>query len=315
MKHTLVSVLMPVFNGEKYLRESIQSVLTQTYPTFELIIVNDNSTDGTEQIIHSFKDKRIHYLKNSKKLGLAGNRNAALKAAKGELIAILDADDIAQLTRLEKQVHEFTNNPELVCCGSWAEVIDESGNSKQFWKFPIDSNLLKAFFYVQFPIVHSSAMFRTKSLKKLQSGYNPEFAPAEDYDLCFRLLKIGQVHVIPEYLVKYRLHSNNTSSHFSQTISKTIPALFIREYQQIGLKLDSQLARNIAAFVNPQIKKKIPVLTTFSYLLEVVKTLRKKFSLTTTQTLTLSIYVTKALLLQLKNQLYLFLVNQKQPQA
>lgn len=123
---------MPVFNGGKFIRESIESVLSQTFTDFELIIVDDGSTDNTIDIIRSFEDKRIRLLLNESNRGIGYTRNKALENSKGKYVAVLDSDDIAYPTRLEKQVHFLENNSDYAAIGSGADVWVEEESEKEF---------------------------------------------------------------------------------------------------------------------------------------------------------------------------------------
>jgi glycosyltransferase involved in cell wall biosynthesis len=124
----LVSIVIPVYNGEKYLADSLDSVLCQTYQNWELIIINDGSTDSTEQLILNYQDKRIKYLRNDDNKGIIFSLNRGLRESKGVYIARLDADDIALPFRIEKQVEFLSENPDYVMCGSYFQTIDSKGN-------------------------------------------------------------------------------------------------------------------------------------------------------------------------------------------
>ena len=123
----LISINMVVFNGSKFILEAIQSILNQSYVNFELIIVNDGSVDSTAAVINSFSDSRIRVITLEKNTGVVNARNTALKASKGDYIAILDADDISFSNRLEVEVRFLESNPEFGLVGGRAEMIDENG--------------------------------------------------------------------------------------------------------------------------------------------------------------------------------------------
>ena len=123
----LVSVLMPVYNAEKYLAASIGSILAQTYGDFELLICDDASTDGSLEIVRSFDDTRMTLLTNRENLGNAATRNRLIEHASGEYVAVLDADDTAEPDRLARQVDFLERNPEIGLCGSWVNVIGHDG--------------------------------------------------------------------------------------------------------------------------------------------------------------------------------------------
>src|SRR5688572_768328 len=120
----LISVLMPVYNAGPYLKESIESVLAQTYDNFEFLIINDGSTDSSEKEILSYNDVRIHYVKCETNSGLIATLNQGLALATGKYIVRMDADDICRPQRFEKQVRFMENHPEIGICGCCADVID-----------------------------------------------------------------------------------------------------------------------------------------------------------------------------------------------
>lgn len=119
---------MPVYNGERFLREAIESVLQQTFADFELLIVNDGSTDRSLDIIQTYNDSRIRLIDNGANLGLIAARNTGLKNARGEYIALLDCDDIAYPDRLAEQIAFLDKNPSFGMVGAWIEMIDEKSN-------------------------------------------------------------------------------------------------------------------------------------------------------------------------------------------
>ena len=139
MSKPLVSVVIPVYNSEKYLQLAIDSILSQTYTNLELILMNDVSTDSSKEICLSNKDPRVLYFENEKNLGIALTRNAGFSKAKGKYIAILDNDDISLPERLERQVEFLENHPDYGMCGTFYSVID--GEGKQVFKVELPTNL------------------------------------------------------------------------------------------------------------------------------------------------------------------------------
>lgn len=140
----LVSVNMPCYNCSKYIKQSIDSILNQTYTNFELIIIDDGSTDNSVEVIKEFSDKRIKLFENITNQGIVYSRNRAVENSKGKYIAILDSDDIAYPTRIEKQLNFMESNPDFAMTGTWFDIIDENGIfNGEIVKLPIDSNLIK----------------------------------------------------------------------------------------------------------------------------------------------------------------------------
>lgn len=128
-KNPEISVILPVYNAEKYIRNSIESILHQSFKDFELIIINDGSIDNSGAIISSFNDVRIHYYTNDTNLGLIKTLNKSINLSKGRYIARMDADDICMPNRFEKQVAFMESHPSVVLCGTWAKIIDDQGKS------------------------------------------------------------------------------------------------------------------------------------------------------------------------------------------
>lgn len=216
MNNPEISVLMSVYNGEKYLKEAIKSVLTQTFEDFEFLIINDGSTDKSEDIIESFKDSRIRLINNEKNEGLIFSLNKGLKIAMGKYIARLDCDDISLPQRLEKQYRFLEKNSEISLLGSWAELINENGSKIGTRKeLPLDYYSIKFHLFYGNPLMHSSIFFRKEIIGKLE-GYDEKYKYAEDYELYTRLVKKYKIINLPEVLIKFRIH-NKSIGQVSET--------------------------------------------------------------------------------------------------
>lgn len=212
MKKTpTVTVFIPVYNGERFIRDAIDSILCQSFEDFELLIVNDASTDRTVEVVESYSDSRIRLVNNETNLSVCPTRNRGLDLARGKYIACLDSDDISCPTRLEKQKNFLDNNQNTALVGSWAEIIDEKGNSQGIKTFLTDSPLIKWKLLFCNTFINSSIMFRKNRVFSLQ-GYDPAYALAQDYDLCSRVSFENEVSNIPEVLVKWRAWGGNLTS-------------------------------------------------------------------------------------------------------
>lgn len=205
-----VSVLMPVYNGEKYIREAIESILSQSFLDFELIVVDDGSTDNTEIIINSYKDKRIRYIANSTNLGLAGARNRAIEVSNGEYLAWLDSDDVSIKDRLKKQVKLLDDQKKIGLCGTWVRTIGL--NPERTWKYPNNPDYVRALMLFDNPVATSSILMRRSCLEIGKPSFDPQFPPAEDYDLWERVSRRSGITNIPEVLTLYRVHPNQISN-------------------------------------------------------------------------------------------------------
>lgn len=205
-----ISIVMPMYNSEKYLWESIKSILNQTFKDFELIIIDDCSKDKSINIVNSYKDKRIKLIKNEINLGTVRTRNIGLRKAQGKYIAIMDSDDISLLNRLEKQYNYLEKNKHIFLVGSSAIYIDESGNILRRFRKYDDYEILAFRLPKSCSIIHSSIMFRNTQ----EYLYDESFISAHDYNLYLDLLSVGEnLTNLPEFLVKHRVHKDATHSN------------------------------------------------------------------------------------------------------
>lgn len=208
LKVPKISVIMPLYNGEKYLKEAIDSILNQTYSDFELLLINDASTDSTETIINSYHDYRIVYIKNEENLGLIKTLNKGLDLAKGEFIARMDQDDISLPERFEKQIAILEKNPEIGVCGTWFTLFRE--NQKDWAvEHPESNDSIKIGLLTSCLIGHPTVMMRKKAIANHK--YDTDYQASEDYELWTRLIRITQFYNIQESLLQYRFHDTNMS--------------------------------------------------------------------------------------------------------
>lgn len=209
MSNPRVTVLMPVYNGEKYLREAMESILGQTYTDFEFLIINDGSTDRSVEIIESYPDARIRLVHNEKNINLIATLNKGIELARGEYIARMDCDDISLPDRLAKQVAFMDAHPEIGGCGTWAKVIDEKGNVYKSRK-ALTGKSIKRLRWIPTPFIHPTIMARTSLLK--ENRYSEGYLYAEDYELWLRLCRETEIFNLKDYLLYYRIHPDNVSS-------------------------------------------------------------------------------------------------------
>ncbi|MES2862946.1 MAG: glycosyltransferase family 2 protein [Bacteroidota bacterium] len=205
-----ISVIMPAYNAEKYIAESIESVLNQTFKDFELLILDDASSDKTKEIVLSYaqKDNRIVYVEKQSNHGPATLRNEGISLAKGTFIALNDADDLSETTRFEKQISVFKSQPNVAVCGSW--ILNFGDNMESYvFEAPQNPIEIKLTFLSYDCLANSSAMFRKSCVENLE--YQKEFVPAEDYKLWSEVIVNHDFFIIQEALVHYRQHENNIS--------------------------------------------------------------------------------------------------------
>ncbi len=208
-----VTVLLAVHNGEPFVAEALESVLGQTFEDFELLVVDDASTDGTVATVTSFADPRIRLLRNERNLGQVPSLNRGLRESRGELVARLDADDRCLPTRLERQVAVLDSDPRIGLVGSWLELVDERGRRvgalekrlDDFADFVFHTLIMRVW------VSHPAAMYRLAPVLEL-GGYDEATGPSEDKDLWRRLLLARwDARIVPETLVGYRLHDAQLS--------------------------------------------------------------------------------------------------------
>jgi glycosyltransferase involved in cell wall biosynthesis len=207
----LVSVLMSVYNGERFLSQAIESILNQSFGDFEFIIIDDGSKDTTWGILTKAanQDARIRLLRNDSNLGLTKSLNMGLTLAKGAYIARQDADDIAQSMRLATQLALFEETPGLVITGSAYWVIDGNGQLLRIDRHPVDDTSIRWQMLFHNSFAHSSVMVRSDVLAAYSLSYNEECRYAQDYELWSRLLEYGTASNCKEPLVSYRQHDSN----------------------------------------------------------------------------------------------------------
>lgn len=204
MSHNpVVSVLMPAYNCEEFVKESISSILNQTFTGFELIVINDGSTDNTAKIIESFNDPRIHFINRDKNIGLDATLNSAFELCKGEYIARMDADDISLPTRLEKQVNFLNTHPEYGLVGTLYAHTDKNRKIVQYGAQLIDHDEIYLGINFVNSFCHGSVMFRKSVIDQFNLRYNPKYSPYEDYELWTRMVHHTKVANIPEVLYLY----------------------------------------------------------------------------------------------------------------
>jgi len=231
-----VTVLMPVYNGEKYLRDAVESILNQTFTDFEFLIINDGSTDGSAGIINSYCDPRICLVNNETNLKLVASLNKGLGLARGEYIARMDCDDISLPDRLAKQVAFMDAFPEYGLCGTNMMITDMGGNliSSQCWPetpVPLEWTLLW-----ENPVAHPTVMLRTRTLQEFNLNYRD--VPSEDLDLWCRLVLRAKIARLPEVLLHYRFHSDSAfnlkkKDHLLQAIRSSRDLAFAITQQDV----------------------------------------------------------------------------------
>lgn len=208
---------MAAHNEEEYVRSAVESVLGQSLPHFELLIIDDASTDNTASILADFHDPRIRIFRNEKCQGLTRSLIKGMAEARGAFIARLDADDLAMPERLEKQLAEFRNTPALGLVGSNCWMIDANGNRIGSRRMPPTDLAIRWRSIIDAPFLHPAIMFRVEAYKEA-GGYDPsiEVEAAEDFDLWTRMLRVTQARNLSSKLIAYRMRRGSVSDRNRQ---------------------------------------------------------------------------------------------------
>jgi len=226
---TNISVVMSVYNGEKFLRDAIASILRQTFNNFEFVIVNDGSTDTSLNIINSFLDKRIKVIDQSN-LGLTKSLNIAIQAATGDFIARMDADDLSHPERLSYQYAYMTEHPEVGLLGTLNYGIDETGVELGFSVFPTEfADIRQSLLFEGNCLTHGTFMIRRQVLE-LVGGYSEEYPYSQDYELALRIAEKHEIQNLNRFL--YYLRISKSSITAQKCAEQTSCALKARAFAQ-----------------------------------------------------------------------------------
>jgi glycosyltransferase involved in cell wall biosynthesis len=208
----MVSVVMAVHNGERYVRQAIDSILAQTFTDFELVLINDGSTDETPRILVSYQDPRIVLIENEKNLGLTKTLNRGIRVSRGEFIARQDADDYSLPDRLAQQVSFLDAHPTVGLAGSGSRWIDERDETIQEWCPPTDPVEIQRALLASVPFLHGTFMVRRVCLQDAGGGYNEAMPVAQDCDLLFHIAERWELANLPQILYVHRRHKDTVSA-------------------------------------------------------------------------------------------------------
>lgn len=245
----LVSILMPVYKTAPYLKEAMDSMLSQTFKDFELIVLNDCSPDNADEILDTYDDPRIVRFKGETNMGLSNVLNTGMDMARGQYIARMDSDDISLPDRLEVQVKYMEEHPDIDLCSCGMKMF---GAKDDVWIRDADPEKVKVTALFFSPILHASSIWRKESFDKHGLRFRQEMVPAEDYDMWCRALSKGLKLVnLPNVLYRYRIHPSQATTQTEKSRLKC------REIQQEYMKdvLPTLSNKNREAFP----KKKLPI--------------------------------------------------------
>jgi len=220
-----VSVILAVFNGERFLTPAIESILSQTFGDLELIVVDDGSTDGTAGILRGIRDSRVRCLTNQRNEGIYASLNKGLQLASGEYVCPMDADDIALPMRIQREVAFLDQNPECAMVGSHVRLIDELGIEIGVETPPTADKKIRSIMFIHNPFIHATMMIRSSVLQTV-GGYDDRFLYNGDYDLWLRIASRYRFANLSEILLLRRIHAKAvTIEHELELVRNRIKTL------------------------------------------------------------------------------------------
>ena len=227
-----VTVLMPVYNGERYLAEAIESILNQTFGDFEFLIINDGSQDNSRTVLNSYSDARIRVIDNERNFGLSATLNKGMELALGEYIARMDCDDICLPTRLERQVNLMDSQPEVGVCGTWFDVLGQNAVRN----FPQDDARIRIAMLGYCALAHPTVMMRKSYFTINGLFYDPAFKYAQDYDLWTRCMDFFALANVGEVLLHYRHHETQMTETYGQAVDSEPVVIQKRQFARLGVE-------------------------------------------------------------------------------
>ena len=247
LKKGLISVVMSNYNTPiNYLKESIDSVLNQTYSNFEFIIIDDGSTDDSLEFIKSYDDPRIKLIVNEENIGLTKSLNEGFEVAQGEFITRMDSDDICYPERFEKQIEYIKGHPDTIVCGAWAKVIGKDNVLRiEPWCCgsieDMESYRINLLFSNDPTIIHPSVVFNHRLLLKYHIKYDDRYKYSQDYRMWVECSRYANIHILNEYLIKYRKHEKAISSYKYEEQEECVQRIAQEQLDYLHLLMDKDI--------------------------------------------------------------------------
>jgi len=234
-----ISVVIPVYNRERYIGAAIASVLAQTFGDFELLVIDDGSTDGTGDVVRSFHDQRIRLLRHGANQGIARARNAGVDAARGDYLAFLDSDDVALPERLAEQVGFLDAHPDHVAVGAWIDWMDDRGRpTGRVKRRPLRSDDVSALRLFRQGIENTASMARTAVLRHYR--HDEHFEVSEDFDIWARIAADRPIANLPQVLVLRRAHGQQTSKGRDEQTRLYRQTIYARQLEALGIAFEEE---------------------------------------------------------------------------
>ncbi len=239
MTQTTLSIVMPAYNAAAYIREAVGSILSQSFRDFELIVVDDGSTDNSMEVVRGFGDKRIRILQNTTNRGIVYSRNRGNAAARGRYLAPFDADDVARADKFEKQLAFLDAHPEYGMIGSWARLIDARGRvMRQKWKVNAPPERIPAILLFRNYFVQSSVVIRREAIPG--EGYAEGYDAVEDYRMWAEVARQHKVWNYPAFLLQYRIHQQGITKRESDQMAGRDAKVFPLLYEPFHIQLNKR---------------------------------------------------------------------------
>lgn len=236
-----ITVLMPAHNAAAFVRESAGSILAQTFPDFELLVVDDASTDDTVAILESLGDPRVRVIRSRERLRFSGALNTGLELARGSLVARMDADDIALPDRLARQREFLQAHPEVGMCGGLTTAFGMRAGPA--FRPPLTYEDIQAQMLFDCPFIHPTVMLRRALIERHQLRYDPEFCPADDYELWSRAVRLFPVVVLDRVVLHYRVHAASLTQAEWGDMDKHAARVAARELAALDVAADDETLR------------------------------------------------------------------------
>jgi glycosyltransferase involved in cell wall biosynthesis len=247
-----VTVFIPVYNREKYVSDAIDSILAQSFTDFELLLIDDGSTDGSVEIMKSYTDPRVRLVCNESNLGIPKTRNIGIRLARGEYIAMLDSDDYVYPNRLARQVAFLDRHQDYAMVGSWTATMDEEGRaSGKIKRLPVSPGEIQSRLLFRCCLLQSSIMARTAILQEY--WYREEYPVCQDVDLFVRIARKHKLGNLPEVLAYSRVHADRVTREKAQLVKDKNLEIISAQLTELGVMFtDTDLERH---FLLPRMNK------------------------------------------------------------